>query len=487
MALSSCSLWGSDDTSPNTPPEAVAGGNQSVFAGTLVSLNGSASSDRDGDPLTYAWSFTSKPSGSSASISNDTSANAIFTPDVEGNYTVQLIVHDGKINSVPSIIVVIASIGNRPPVANAGLDQAVTTGTTVNLDGNGSSDPDGNQLIYAWSMNAPTGSAAAITNATSSTAYFVPDVDGSYYIQLVVNDGSAASTPDTTVVTAAAGNRVPLANAGPDKTVTTGTTVNLDGNGSTDPDGNPLTYAWSLTRPAGSLAAIGNATSPTAYVTPDVDGSYYIQLIVNDGIVASTPDTMMVTAVPANRAPVADAGPDLSATISFEIPLDGHASFDPDGNTLTFAWSLVSLPPGSAAPLTRSTFSTAYLTPDLLGSYTAQLVVNDGMVNSNVDTVVVTANNRQPFANAGVDQSTTIFGNAPLNAGASFDPDGNPLTYLWSMVSMPPGSTAVIFDATAANSGFTPDVVGTYTVRLVVNDGMVDSIPDTMVVTVTVN
>jgi hypothetical protein len=74
-----------------------------------VILDGSQSSDTDGDNLTYSWSFTGKPAGSTASLANSTAVNPDFTPDVAGDYIIQLIVNDGTVDSTPASVTVTAS------------------------------------------------------------------------------------------------------------------------------------------------------------------------------------------------------------------------------------------------------------------------------------------------------------------------------------------------------------------------------------------
>jgi len=106
----------------NSAPVANAGQDQNVLTGSIVTLNGSASSDADGNPLTYNWSFASTPTGSTAALSNSTVVNPTFTPVVSGLYTVNLVVNDGKVNSVVDTVTVTATMANSAPVAKAGYE-----------------------------------------------------------------------------------------------------------------------------------------------------------------------------------------------------------------------------------------------------------------------------------------------------------------------------------------------------------------------------
>jgi hypothetical protein len=92
----------------NAPPVANAGPAQSVVIGAVVMLNGSASSDANGDPLTYRWAFTSKPNGSKASLSSATVVNPTFTADRAGAYVLNLVVNDGKVDSAAATVTVTA-------------------------------------------------------------------------------------------------------------------------------------------------------------------------------------------------------------------------------------------------------------------------------------------------------------------------------------------------------------------------------------------
>ncbi len=173
-----------------------------------------------------------------------------------------------------------------------------------------------------------------------------------------------------------------------------------------------------------------------------------------------------------NEPPVADAGPDLVGMVPDEITLDGIASYDPDGDVLNYEWVLLEQPSGSTALLINALRSDASLYPDRPGTYVAELTVDDGVyADSDEVTIEVGLDNDTPVANAGPDQSVDAGDRVVLNGSASFDPDGDPLQMSWTLISVPPGSSAQLDDPTSVLPQFTADQVGTYIVELIVSDG----------------
>lgn len=279
------------------------------------------------------------------------------------------------------------------PVANAGAGQSVIAGTTVTLDASTSSATAGKSLTYAWTLTSkPAGSSATLAAPTSAKPTFVTDVAGSYVASVIVNDGTTASSAAAVTITASVANAAPVANAGVAQNVVTGTVVTLDGSASSDANGDSLTYAWTLTaKPAGSSAALSSPTSRKPTFTADAAGTYVGTLTVNDGKVSSTAATVNITAAVANVAPVANAGVAQKIWVGSFVTLDGGASSDANGDSLTYSWSLISKPSGSAATLTGATSTISTFTVDLVGTYVASLVVNDGKVNSSASTIAAQA------------------------------------------------------------------------------------------------
>jgi PKD repeat protein len=240
--------------------------------GDTVTLDGSASHDVDGDGLTYAWSLTSAPAGSTAVLSDTTAVKPAFVMDLSGTYVAQLIVNDSKVDSAPDSVNI--STDNSAPVADAGADQSGLVGDRVTLDGSGSYDVDADRLTYAWSLTTvPAGSTATLSKAASLRPAFLMDLPGTYVAQLIVSDSTVGSAPDTvTIITANVA--APTADAGGPYTGTVGVAVLFDGSGSTDTDGTITTYAWDF-----GDGSTGTGVSPShSYAA----GTWTVTLTVTD-------------------------------------------------------------------------------------------------------------------------------------------------------------------------------------------------------------
>jgi len=334
------------------------------------------------------------------------------------------------------------------------------------------SNVTGNFDIYLYHI--PTGQTHPLI--TGSGDQFLSNVMGG---KVAYVDATPVNSLDIHVATFTYSDVI--ANAGPDQSAHPGMSVTLDGSGSTSPGGGTLSYQWSVvTRPAASVAEPMTPTAVQTSFVPDVPGNYELSLVVSATIgttvVTSTPDTVVVSTV--NTAPVAAAGPDQAVVqIGTLITLDGSASYDVDGDPISYQWQLFP-PPGSKAVLkTDKTSPIATFTADVQGEYAAALVVYDPWSSSVDDRVSVSFTNLPPVANAGTNQTVYAGNTATLDGSNSSDPNGDPLTYRWSLVSLPEGSVATLGTPDSVSASLWADVTGTYVVSLVVNDGFVDSAP----------
>jgi subtilisin family serine protease/PKD repeat protein len=338
---------------------------------------------------------------------------------------------------------------NHAPVANAGGPYTGVRGAVVAFDGTGSSDADGDALIYSWDF----GDGATGFGPTPSHTYAAV---GNYTVTLVVEDGRTSSPAATTTVAIA--NRPPVANAGGPYTGVRGQAIAFDGSGSSDPDSDPLTFAWDF-----GDGSTGTGATPT-HVYASL-GTFTATLTVGDGhTTAGATASVTIT----NRAPTASAGGPYTGVRGQAIAFDGSASSDPDGDALTFAWDF-----GDGSTGTGATPTHVYAS---LGTFTARLVVSDATTSSAPAFASVTIDNRAPVANPGGPYSGVRGTAVALSGAASSDPDGDPLTYRWTFGD---GGTS-----TLAAPGHTYTTVGTFTVTLIVNDGHVDSAPATTTVTI---
>src|SRR5438046_2127367 len=113
--------------SSNHKPVAAVGKDQTVKVGSMVVIDGTASRDPDGDKIAFTWSMAA-PAGSKAKLDDTHASAASFTADVEGAYTVSLVVFDGSYSSSASQAHVAATRDNVAPVAEAGQDRTVKVG-----------------------------------------------------------------------------------------------------------------------------------------------------------------------------------------------------------------------------------------------------------------------------------------------------------------------------------------------------------------------
>lgn len=381
------------------------------------------------------------------------------------------------------------------PVAAAGADQSVTPGTLVTLDGTASTVCDEASEVFLWSVESvPVDSAVDVgdldlTDPAKPT--FAPDVVGTYVFSLAVSDASGAvSSADLVVIDVTAGSAKPVADCGGNQSAEVGQRVTFDGSGSSDPEGAPLTYHWTLaTIPECSAltdASIYNGAGAQASIVPDCASVFVVALAVSDGETWSDPSYCAVNVGSGNLPPVADAGSsgDLSPCTERDYELNGFGSYDPEGSTLTYQWTLLAKPDGSGASdanfsdrgLPNPTFSW-----DVTGEYTFELRVNDGTYDSPPDVVVLNfqdvSDNAVPIANAGSDQTITketecetasyvwtcpdcAGDDVELDGTASDDPvDGDDLSFAWSD---PSGQLTIANPNSAITTVYTPDVPGTY-------------------------
>lgn len=515
VGLAEIQVWG--DPAGNRAPLANAGADHTGMTGSPVALNGSASSDPDGNPITYKWA---QVSGASVGIADTSKATTSFVPTTDGTYEFDLTVTDDKaLSATDRVVITVAQ--NQAPTARAGADVSASTGQPVMLDGSTSSDPNGSPLTYAWTQVGSTPSAVTLGGAGTARPTFTPSVAGTYTFSLTVNDGQLSSAaPDTVRVVVAAAPAASTNLAGratvtaSSQNTSTGQTATkaIDGVATGYPTdytrewatsggkaGSWLKLTWAApvlidrvvlfdrpnandritaanlvfsdgtSVPVSSLVNAGTATTVT-FPARTVSS---VQLSITT--VSTTTENVGLAEIEAwgwnavNRAPIADAGTDAAALTGAKVTLNGSGSSDPDSDALTHLWTQQGSTP-AAVTLSGAGTAQPTFTPTVAGQYQFQLSVSDGKLTTTDAVVVTVALNSPPVANAGPNAAGLTGKTITLDGSASSDPNGTPLTYAWAQEGSTP-ATAALNGATTAKPTFIPSKPGTYTFRLTVGDG----------------
>ena len=408
----------------NNSPVAHAGTNQSIqddaTPGASATLDASGSSD-DNPVSSYLWS------GSDGSSYNGISPT-ITAPVGTTVYTL-LVTDSHGVTAIDTVSVTVAPAGdaggssddnaNQAPVAEAGNNQTIqdddTPGTSLTLDGSGSTDDVG---ISSYSWTSSDGS----TYSGISPSVSLPV--GSTIFTLTVTDAGGKTDTDYVYITLNYYNNAPIAEAGNNQTInddaTPGASVTLNANGSSD-DIAIGSYSWS-----GSDGSTYTGISPTVSVAI---GTTVYTLIVTDTDGATDTDTVSITLY--NNAPVANAGSnqsilDDSTPGDESVTLDASNSSD-DNPIVSYAWS------GSDGSNFSGVSSTVTMS---IGTIVYTLTVTDSHGETDTDTVSITLYNNAPVANAGSNQSIlddSTPGDESVTLDASNSSDDNPIvSYAWS-------------------------------------------------------
>jgi PKD repeat protein len=254
----------------------------------------------------------------------------------------------------------------------------------------------------------------------------------------------------------------PVADAGPDRSIVVDGVVLFDGSGSTDPDGNIVSYSWDF----GDGYTGSGVTASHSY---SVEGTYEVKLTVTDDAGLSDRDTITVTVLPPNEPPTADAGPDRTAYPGDVINFNGSGSNDTDGTIDTYFWDFGDGYTGSDEKTTHTYTSE--------GSYDVTLTVtdDDGAFDTDGLTVTVYPYSEFPVADAGQDRDVYVYRDVYFDGSGSY-PDASIEIYSWDFGD---GITE-----TGSSVRHRYNSTGNYTVTLTVYDREGDSDSDSVTVTV---
>nr|MBA2702657.1 PKD domain-containing protein [Blastocatellia bacterium] len=468
----------------NRAPIVNAGSDQIVSLPAAAQLNGAAADDAwpAGSILSLSWSFISGPG--SVSFDNPNSPSTIARLVVAGTYVLRLTASDGELSSTDEVSITVIP-PNQAPSANAGLDQAITLpNNTADLNGTISDDglPLGSSVLTNWSkVSGPGAVVFANPNVTVTTATF--SEAGTYVLRLTAGDSQLAASDETTI-TVLPENHAPAVDAGTDQAVNLPNAASLNGSSSDDglPAGSTLTTTWSKLSGPGDVT-FSTQTEELTSATFSIAGAYVLRLTASDSQLTSS-DEVLVTVIPENHAPTANAGPGQTITLPNSAKLNGTVSDDglPAGSSLTSTWSKVSGPGTVTFANANVTVTTAAFSQS--GIYFLRLTATDSQLSASADVQInVIAENLAPTANAGPDQTIMVPASANLNGSVSDDglPTGSTITTAWSKVSGPGTVTFANPAITVTTASFSEP--GTYVLGLAASDSALATNDD---VTITV-
>jgi len=452
VAPSDGSAAGPEETSvpviiQNSAPIANAGPDLTLAAtgtNTQVTLTGAASTDADGDVLSYKWLSGLSVVGTGVTLE---------LPLAMGTHTFTLEVTDGSQTSTDTLTL---TLEDPKPVVTSTTPSTVNPGhvaLTVTV-----TEPLSRAVTYAWTQTG--GPAVTLDDPTAASPSFFALTPGTRTFEVVatVQAGTAASTPVTISVTV--NDVAPVAFVPKRVATAVGTAVLLDGQASTDANGQAITYKWTVASGPGDFTFVSDTASVASF-SGQADGAYTVQLVVNDGTQDSAPASMTVLVVSSTAAhvPSANAGLDAVTGVGTAVTLDGTGSYDLDGQALSYKWKILS---GTGGKLTRSSTAKPEFVATSAGTFNVELSVTDATttVTDTVQVQVVGANADRPTARVSA-AGSAVGSPVTLSGTTSSDPNGDTLTYTWRQVSglplelmTPNGNTCQVYPLRPGSATF---------------------------------
>jgi RHS repeat-associated protein len=330
---------------------------------------------------------------------------------------------------------VVAGTDNLPPVAGIRTRAVPGGALPLRMDATASYDVDGDRLSYLWTVESvPAGGSASFSDASAPMPDLSLTGSGQFTIGLRVQDaeGLSSETALYQVLMTPAREVAPVASFRFDQlSGAVGETLAFEPFGSTDQDGSALTAeAGIVFAPAGQPLGLQQGEAGSYRFTPGAAGDYLASVAVGDGSFVAYDQLLL--AADGNVRPTARI---LAAPVAAgqTVALDGTQSFDLNGDMLSYSWSLLSSPAGSAAALDDPQSPKAALRTDVAGLYVVQLKVHDGGLSSQPVTFAVRAGGALPVADAGLDQ---LAGTGTFSLDGSQSQTTGAASFAWSTLGL---------------------------------------------------
>ncbi len=437
----------------NSPPslDAVTLTPASGYEATTFTCEPGTATDADGDTIRYEYAWY--VDGTKLTASTNTLTGASFSKTDELSCTVTPDDGDDLGDPVPSSTVTV--LNTAPTMTSVSITpESPTSATDLTASITGASDADGDSISYAYAWTVNGVSVGGSTSQLNNSLY---ERDDDVQVTVTPSDGSGSGTARTAVATIE--NALPSVSS---VSITPGSpytdsVLAVSVSGWSDADGDPADYHYQWYR---GTSAITGETGLSLSPSHTARGNrFYCAVTPDDGFgLGTTRNTSLVTILNSSPVTLADITTGLTATECDTIELDASGSTDADEDSLTYTWSLGSKPTGSnttTSDLSSTTSEAPTFSVDLAGSFVFNLQAYDGYIASS-DTVTLTvydaAGNEAPVAAPEADDPdleqttgcsssgsgyvcTPCAGTFTIDAGASYDDDGDPLHYTWSTAS----------------------------------------------------
>ncbi|MDX2109157.1 MAG: PKD domain-containing protein [Verrucomicrobiota bacterium] len=433
------------------PPEAIAGPDQQVFVGQSVTVDGSSSTDPNGDAITFQWAFLKTPDKSSYKGMASTATGFTFQPDRQGRYEIELLVNDGQLWSAPDVVVIEATLAPLDIIPSAiNKSQMTIDPLTLAVDG-----------IVEVNIANPGGKS--VKQPYAVTVFIDTDYDGKFTrdLDVLLGEMDLPDVPDNTYL---------------------------------DVAGIPV---------SGTALFVGN------FIQAFVDSKYQVvEIDETNNVLGTAPVCVAGGANPCMDASVSYIRTDRttlpeSATITVRLGSAGGQAL-PEGVSVAFydgdpsaggillgtAVSSMILAPGHFEDISIKwntptiAVHSIHVRADDNGSGLG-VITELSETNNSVTAPADFTKNDPPVADAGDNQSGVPMGSGvTLNGSGSMDPEGKPLVWKWTLLNMPSTSNASLINTHTSSPAFLADASGSYLIELVVNDGIQDSAPARVTVTV---
>ena len=422
----------------NALPQVNAGIDQSVSVGTLVTLDGSATVDADNDPLSYGWTFVSKPQGSQAVLSTHSGVGSSFTADVAGNYTVNLMAFDGFLaasdtvtinatsvilDSNPNLSALTLSAGSLSPVFDAlTTSYSVEVAYTTNTLSIAASSEHPNALVNV--------NGSSVASGIASNPIDLAIGDNVIPILVIAEDGSSGKTYTLTVTRQAA----PIDFIATLQNLTLGPGVPV---GAMTPAFAPNTHTYSL-------------TLDNVYTSIDV--------------VATATNSQ--SSISVNGIPIISGS--SSQTVGLTVGYNTlHVLVTaPAGNADSYFINVIRLEKSNVATLSDLSISSGLLSPAFSPSVTGYSV----FVDNSIDNITLTPTTTSAYASVKINSLDVISGtpstNLPLAVGDNLIP---------VVVTAEDGATVKTYAVTVVRGDVT-DVTDGYLATLSLSSGTLSPI-----------